>query len=140
MFNHRKVVSWSRQDGVSALGMVAGLAALVAVVVLMLRLGPHYIDFQTMRSVMEGLDGPQVHEMDKRAIFQTLEKRFKINNLRSFRVRDRVSIERDKTGTTVVVKYEVREPLVGNADIGGSQRRCIVDAVTDHADGVAFRR
>ena len=117
MFNHRKVVSWSRQDGVSALGMVAGLAALVAVVVLMLRLGPHYIDFQTMRSVMEGLDGPQVHEMDKRAIFQTLEKRFKINNLRSFRVRDRVSIERDKTGTTVVVKYEVREPLVGNADI-----------------------
>jgi hypothetical protein len=117
MFNHRKVVSWSRQDGVSALGMVAGLAALVAVVVLMLRLGPHYIDFQTMGSVMEGLNGLQVNEMDKRAIFQTLEKRFKINNLRSFRVRDRVSIERDKTGTTVVVKYEVREPLIGNADI-----------------------
>lgn len=117
MFNHRKVVSWSRQDGVSALGMVAGLAALVAVVVLLLRLGPHYIDFQTLRSVMEGLDGPQVHEMDKRAIFQTLEKRFKINNLRSFRVRDRVSINRDKTGTTVVVAYEIREPLIGNADI-----------------------
>jgi hypothetical protein len=66
---------------------------------------------------MDDLPGPAVHEMEKRAIIETLQKRFKINNLRAFRARDVVSIDRSKNGTILLVSYEIREPLIGNADI-----------------------
>jgi len=115
--SHRQIGNAARQTGLSGLGIVFAIAALVAVVVLTLRIGPAYIDFQTLRSVMEGLPGPEVHTMDKRAIIESLDKRFKINNLRSFKARDVVKIDRTKTETKLSVSYEVREPLMFNADI-----------------------
>jgi hypothetical protein len=116
MRNHRRAMN-VRQHGMSVIGMIATMAVVVVLVVLALRLAPHYIDYQTLRVVMDGLPGQEIHEMDKRAIYESLEKRFKINNLRSFKVRDVVSIERDKTATTLLVNYEIREPLLLNADI-----------------------
>jgi hypothetical protein len=117
MRNHRKINTFPNQDGMSGLGMVSTVAIVIVFVVLTLRLAPHYIDFQTLRAVMDDLPGPQVHEMEKRAILETLEKRFKINNLRSFTARDVVTIDRNKGGTTISVDYEIREPLLFNADI-----------------------
>lgn len=117
MRNHRNVINSYRAGGMSAIGLISTIAGIVTFVVLTLRLAPHYIDFQTLRTVLADLPGPQVHEMDKRAILDTLQKRMKINNLRSFRARDVISIDRNKAGTTLHVSYEVREPLIGNADI-----------------------
>jgi len=111
------VFNRSAQSGMSAIGLVASIAAVVAFVVLTLRLAPHYIDFRTLQAVMDGLPGAQVHEMDRRTIQDTLQKRFKINNLRSFRARDVITIDRSKTDTKILVDYEIREPLLGNADI-----------------------
>lgn len=117
MRNHRHNSNPAKQTGLSAMGGIFAVAVLVAVVVLTLRLAPAYIDFQTLRSVMNGLSGPEIHAMDKRAIYESLEKRFKINNLRSFDARDVIAIDRNKTQTTLRVSYEVREPLLFNADI-----------------------
>ncbi len=117
MRNRGQAVNLSGQSGMSALGLIATIAVVVAFVVLTLRLGPHYIDFRTLQAVMGDLPGAEVHEMDKRAILETLQKRFKINNLRSFRARDVISIDRNKSGTTILINYEIREPLLGNADI-----------------------
>ena len=66
----------------STIGLISTIAGIVAFVVLTLRLAPHYIDFQTLHTVLEDLPGPQVHEMDKRAIFDTVQKRMKINNIK----------------------------------------------------------
>ena len=117
MRNHRNIINSYRAGGMSTIGLISTIAGIVAFVVLTLRLAPHYIDFQTLHTVLEDLPGPQVHEMDKRAIFETVQKRMKINNLRSFTARDVISIDRNKAGTTLHVKYEIREPLVGNANI-----------------------
>ena len=117
MRNPRQSVRFITQGGMSALGMVATIAAVVGFVILTLRLVPHYIDFRTLQVVMDDLPGPQIHQMDKREILDTLGKRFKINNLRAFRARDVVSIDRKKTDTTILVDYEIREPLLFNADI-----------------------
>lgn len=117
MRNHHRIVDLSKPDGLSTFGMIAAVGALVAVVVLSLRIGPHYIDFRTLRSIMEGLSSLEVHEMDKRAIHAMLRKRFKINNLRSFTPREVISIDRNKVDTTIVVSYEIREPLLGNVDV-----------------------
>ena len=117
MRNHRRVANASSQNGMSGVGLIATIAGVVVLVVMTLRLAPHYIDYQTMRTVMRDLSGPEIHKMEKRNIVESLQKRFKINNLRSFKVRDVVSIDRDKTGTSILISYEIREPLLFNADI-----------------------
>jgi hypothetical protein len=104
-----------KQRGASALGVLIGVSALVAVVTLALKLGPHYIDWETMKSVFNGLPA-NVHTMSKADIRDMLHKRFMINNLRNFDLKDVVTIDRNKTGTTIIVQYERREPIIGNVD------------------------
>ena len=104
-----------KQRGASALGILVGVSALVACVTLVLKLGPHYIDWQTMKAVFDGLP-KNVHTLSKDEIRETLQKRFRVNSLRDFDLKEIVTIDRQKTGTTLIVHYEVREPIVGNVD------------------------
>lgn len=104
------------QGGASALGVLAGMIGLVAVITLLLKLGPHYIDWQTMRTVFGDLPASQVHTMSKSDIYESLQKRFRVNSLREFDLKDIVTIERQKTGTVITVEYERREPIVANVD------------------------
>lgn len=98
------------------LGMIIGLSALVAAMTLLLKLGPHYLDFQTMKTIFGALPESQVHTMSKGEIHDALMKRFKVNSLRDFDVKEIVSIDRQKTGTVVTVAYERRENIVANVD------------------------
>ena len=111
-----RTVTARKQGGASALGVLFGVSALVAVFTLLLKLGPHYIDFQTMKSVFNALPANQVHTMSKSEIYTSLQKRFKVNSLRDFDIKDIVTIERQKTGTVVTVAYERRENIVANVD------------------------
>ena len=104
-----------KQRGASALGVLIGVSALVATVTLLLKLGPHYIDWQTMKSVIDGLP-KNVHTMSKNDIRESLQKRFRVNSLRDFDLKEIVTIERQKTMTVISVSYERREPIVGNVD------------------------
>lgn len=108
--DHRK------PEGMSVVSLLAVVTLVAGVVVLALRLGPHYIDFQTLDSIMDGLPSAQIHEMDKAAIRDLLTKRYKINNIRDLNLREVVSIERKKDSTDITIDYEIREPLVYNID------------------------
>lgn len=105
-----------KQRGASALGVLAGMIGLVAVITLLLKLGPHYIDWQTMRSVFGDLPAGKVHTMSKTEIRETLQKRFRVNSLRDFDLKEIVTIERQKAGTQLLVEYERRENIVANVD------------------------
>ena len=107
----------SKQRGISVIGGLAGVVLIAASVTTALRIGPHYIDFSTIQSIMESLPTGEVHKMDKGAIRELLRKRFRINNIREFEVRDILSIERTKVSTVVIIDYEVRDRLLFNADI-----------------------
>ena len=104
------------QGGASALGVLAGMIGLVAVITLLLKLGPHYIDWQTMRTVFGDLPASQVHTMSKSDIYESPQKRLRVHSLREFDLKDIVTIERQKTGTVITVEYERREPIVANVD------------------------
>jgi hypothetical protein len=108
--NHR------RPEGLSGLALVAVIALVAGVVVFALRLGPHYIDFHTLDSIMEGLPATQVHTMGKQEIRELLRKRYKINNIRDLDLREVVTIERKKGATEIMVNYEIREPLFYNVE------------------------
>ena len=105
------------ERGLSAPGVVIGVAVLASVLTLLLRLGPHYIDWQTMKSIIGDLPSGQVHRMRKEEIRESLQKRFRVNSLRDFDLREIVSIDRQKGETTLVVEYERREPIVANVDV-----------------------
>ena len=106
----------TRHAGMSLLSLLSVVVVVGVVVILALRLGPHYIDFRTLDSVMEGLPKTQIHEMSKAQIREMLLKRYKINNIRDLKIRDVVSIERKQDETIITVAYEIREPLVYNID------------------------
>ena len=105
-----------RPAGVSGMGLIVVLTLVAGLIVVSLRLGPHYIDWQTLNSIMRDLPSTRIHEMDKREIREMLTKRYKINNIRDLNLREVVSIERKKDTTNITVNYEVREPMFYNVD------------------------
>ena len=107
----------AKQRGITFLSVLIGVAILVSVVTLLLRLGPHYIDWQMMKSVFGDLPAAQVHTMSREDLRESLKKRFKVNSLRDFELREILTIEREKGVTTLMVEYERREPIVANVDV-----------------------
>lgn len=105
------------QGGLSAMGMLVVLILIVSGITLTLKLAPHYIDFYTMQSVVEGLPPDEVRRMTRTGLHDALEKRFKINNLRDFRIRDIITLDRSRDSTVVEIKYERREHLFFNVDV-----------------------
>jgi len=106
-----------RQRGVSILGWLAILVLLGSVAMLVVRLGPHYIDFETIVSIVNALPANEVHTMDKATIRESLLKRFLINNIRDLNVNKVVDIDRRRETTVLTVHYERREHLIYNVDL-----------------------
>jgi hypothetical protein len=106
-----------RQRGLSALGTLLALILVVAGITLTLKLAPHYIDFYTMQSVLEGLPAQEVRTISRVNLHEMIQKRFKINNLRDFKIRDIINLDRSRDGTVLELKYERREHLFFNVDV-----------------------
>jgi len=106
-----------RQRGVSILGWLAILILIGSAAMLVVRLAPHYIDFETIVSIVNALPANEVHTMDKATIRESLLKRFLINNIRDLNVNKVVDIDRRRETTVLTVHYERREHLVYNVDL-----------------------
>lgn len=106
-----------RQRGLSAIGGLVVLVLVVGGIILTLKLAPHYIDFYTMQSVLEGMPAKDVRTLNRGALNDAIEKRFKINNLRDFKIRDIINVERSRDATVLEVSYERREHLFFNIDV-----------------------
>lgn len=106
-----------RERGTTFVGIVALLVGIAAVLTLSLRLGPHYIDWQTMGTLFDDLKKEDVHQMSPSKIRESLGKRFRVNNLRDFNLREIMKVERNKAETYLVVRYEKRESIMYNIDI-----------------------
>jgi hypothetical protein len=106
-----------RQRGMTAIGGLAMLVIIVSAITLTLKLVPHYIDFHSIKSVIEELPREEVRGMSRAALNEQLDKRFKINNLRDFAIRDIITVERSRNATVLQVQYERREKLFLNIDV-----------------------
>jgi len=105
------------QSGFSVLAALLVVALIGAVGTLSVRLIPHYIDYRTILSVIEELPQDRVHDMSSLEIRESLGKRFKINNIRDLDLAKILKIERKRDGTSLILDYERREPLVYNVDL-----------------------
>lgn len=107
----------SAQQGASVISILGAVALLIIVATLLMRLGPHYIEWRTMQSIVADLPSGQVHSMSKEEIRTTLRKRFRVNSLRDFDLREIITIDRAKAGTVLKIDYERREFIVANVDV-----------------------
>jgi hypothetical protein len=107
----------ARQRGLSAIGIVLGLAVIASILTVALKLGPHLIDYRTILGVVNSLPADQVHRMSRAELTEVIEKRMRVNNLYELRARDIIDIERARELTTLTVGYERRENLFLNVDV-----------------------
>lgn len=103
--------------GMSVWGYVWLLVGVAVVITLSLRIAPHYMNYRTVQTVIKTLETEKVQEMSRQQVYDLLKKRFKINSLYDFEPSKLVAVKRGKNETLVTVDYEVREPIVYNADV-----------------------
>ncbi len=107
----------SKERGASFLSwiLIAAMASLVGLVAA--RVAPAYLDYFTIVKLIEALPSDKVHSMGTREIKDSLRKRLLINNIRDLDVDEIIQIDRKRIGTTLVLKYEIREPLFYNISV-----------------------
>lgn len=107
----------SKQGGASFLSWIVIAAMVSAIGLIAARIAPAYVDYRTITTLIEALPADKVHIMAKTEIYDALNKRFLINNIRDLDVTKVVTIERKRDGTALVLNYEVRQPLLYNISI-----------------------
>lgn len=105
------------QRGVGLLGLLFWLVLAVAAVTLALRLGPSYLEFMTVKSVMAGVrEDPDAAGAPPGRILGMIRKRLDVNSITVVKPAD-FGFERAPTGgLDVSVDYEVRQHLAFNID------------------------
>jgi phage anti-repressor protein len=107
-----------KQAGMGAVGWLLTILALGATASLAGKLVPLYSDFNIMSNVLEGMAEEEgfIHKTDS-AIAQTMNKRFRVNGVRTFNIKDNIKINRTSVGVELVMDYEIRMDLLRNIDM-----------------------
>ncbi len=105
------------QRGMSKWGWLTVAILAVFALTATLRLGPHYIDFRILQSVLDRLPENDVHKnMTRDDINDFMHKQMRIENFHT-PVRELMKIERSRDQTVLNVDYEIREHLFFNVDV-----------------------
>lgn len=115
--NTTALATRTRQTGMSKWGWLAVIVLIVSAATTVLRVGPHYIDYRIVQSVLDRLPINEVHtDMSKNEIMEHFSKQFRIENFK-IPVKDMLKIERDRAQTVININYEIREHLFYNIDV-----------------------
>ena len=104
----------SPSKGLSSLGMIGVLILVAFSISLGLKIGPHYMNYRTIQTLLEDLRPEDVKTSGRIQVMELLQKRFKINSLYDQKPDDVIKYERLRGATTLTIDYEVREHLFGN--------------------------
>ena len=107
-----------RQQGLAMGGWLLLIVVFGMVITMGMKLVPLYMDHNTISGVLDGMaaeDG--LSGKRKSELHSMIQQRFKINNVRDFKVKDNIEIKRTKNGTEVVMDYEIRQNLFYNVDL-----------------------
>ena len=115
-----------RQKGMSSFGWIAVAGIFGFLVITFFKVFPFYYDNFKLQSSLEALQlDTTVDAKSKRAIWESLQKRLYINEVRMI-TREHVAMVRKDGKTTVTVTYEQKDDYIGNLFIGGDFVESIV--------------
>lgn len=109
--------SLRKQSGLSFITILLIIAVVGIFLAVGFKLGPHYMNFATVRSVMNDVaNDPELKGASTQALMSSLESRLNINGLDELVSTRRGDFEFQKAsdGTEITVLYETRQLLFGN--------------------------
>ena len=116
-----------RQAGMGVGGWLMVLFIAGTVMTLAAKVVPVYADQHTMVSILDGMAIENgLGQKRDTELYKLIKSRFKMNNIRDFAIKDNIAIDRTSNGVEVVLKYEVRMPLIQNMDMIASFDKTIV--------------
>ena len=114
----RSTKSRHSQKGVTAAGWFIIIAIFAFLVITFFKVFPFYYDNFKLKSSLEALAADtEIDPKSKRAIWDSLQKRLFINEVRNIK-RENVTMNRKDGVTTVTVTYEVSQNYIANLFIG----------------------
>lgn len=116
------MVSPKKQRGMSLIGMLLIVIAVVAVTLTAIRVTPMYLDNMAVRSALDSLVSDPAARGAKSAdqIRRSLQRKLDVNSISSVTSKD-VKIRRlDGGGREVRASYQIVVHLVGNLDVVGN--------------------
>jgi hypothetical protein len=109
-----------RQSGLSTVGWLALVGVFGLLVVSFFKVFPFYYDNFKLKSALDALSQDvEIDPKSKRALWESLQKRLFVNEVRGIK-REDVTMKRKDGVTTITVSYEVRADYLGNLFIGAS--------------------
>jgi len=116
---NRLMNSRHRQKGMSTPGLIVIIGIFAFLMITFFKVLPMYYANYKIKSALEALQqDPDLDVKSKRAIWESLNKRLYIDEVKIIK-RENVKMERRDGKTTVTVSYETRDAYVGNLFIGG---------------------
>jgi hypothetical protein len=111
--------SRQRQKGMSSIGWIAVAGIFGLLLITFFKVFPMYYGNFKLQSALEAVRlDESLDSKSKREIWQSLQKRLYINEVRNIK-REHVTMERKDGVTTVIVSYDIQDDYVGNLFIGG---------------------
>lgn len=107
------------QKGASFFGWLAVIALLVFGMVIAMKLVPIYMDHYSLRNIITTVnEDPNVKVGSLRDLNMYIEKGMRLNGIRDIKPKDAITTTQSgQNAYTVVLKYEVRAPLLNTVDL-----------------------
>ena len=110
--------SKNSQKGVSPIGILFMVCTFAFILLLIFKLGPHYIDYYSLKDIFNKFgNNPGVSKMSLAKIESDLEKQLIINNFREFNIRKDAEIYMQEGVLIMDFNYEVKVHMVHNIDV-----------------------
>lgn len=110
--------SLKSQHGMSWFSMLILIGMIGFFIVSGIKLGPTYMQYGTIKSVMDDIaKDPTLSNKPFTIIWNAINKRLDVNGISYIKKENVQYVRSDGSGPSrVIVKYEVREPLMANID------------------------
>ena len=106
-----------KQKGLSPIGVLFASLFFAAVMLVVFKLGPSYLDYYMLRKVFdEAATSPDIKTKSIEKIQGELYKKLMINNFRDFDLRRDGYIGVEEDVLLIQFEYEVRMPILGNLE------------------------
>lgn len=114
-----KLINRHRQQGVSGPAWLVIIGLFALIVTSLFNLYPMYYENYLLKSVLTSVqEDPSIDVKSKRAIWDSMNKKFYINGVNSIQ-RENVKMTRKDGKTTISVNYERRADFVANLNFVG---------------------
>lgn len=108
-----------KQSGLTLIGFIVVLGIVGLFAYVGMKLFPMYSEFYSVKQALKGLAAePGIAQKNPAQVKDLLFRRLYVSYAENIKANN-VKIERDGQGYRIIVKYEVRRPLIANLDVVG---------------------